>query len=638
LTFIILNYLKLFDLLYFKMVVAGLDLGTTYSVVSVWRNGRVEVIANDQGNRTTPSYVSFSDNERLVGDAAKNQAAMNPLNTIYDAKRLIGRKYTDATVQQDIKLWPFKVMNDQGTPKIVVQYNGEEKQFTSEEISAMVIGKMKETAEAYLGEPIKDMVITCPAYFSDSQRQATKDAAAIAGVNVLRIINEPTAAAVAYGLDNKSSEEKNILIFDCGGGTFDVTILAVQEGLFEVKATGGDGHLGGEDIDNRMVSFFVEEFKRKHKKNPSDNARAIKRLKIACERAKRTLSSSATASIELDSLYDGIDFASSISRARFDEMCMDLYRKCITAVGKVLEDSKLGKSDIHDIVLVGGSTRIPKLQQMLSEFFNGKELCKSVNVDECVSVGAAIQGAVLSGSKDKEIKDLLLLDVCPLSVGIETSGQVMTAMINRNTTIPTKKSQIFSTYSDNQPAVTIKVYEGERTFTKDNHLLGTFELNGIPPAPRGVPQIEVTFDIDVNGILQVSAMDKGSGNKSNITITNDKGRLSKDDIEKMVKEAETFKEQDAKNKERIDAKNELENYLYSVKSSGDKLSDQDKTTVKEIVDKALEWLETNQLAEKEEFDHKRQEVTEIIAPLMAKLYGGDGGGDPSPGPNISEVD
>ncbi len=620
------------------MVVAGLDLGTTYSVVSVWRNGRVEVIANDQGNRTTPSYVSFSDNERLVGDAAKNQAAMNPLNTIYDAKRLIGRKYTDATVQQDIKLWPFKVMNDQGTPKIVVQYNGEEKQFTSEEISAMVIGKMKETAEAYLGEPIKDMVITCPAYFSDSQRQATKDAAAIAGVNVLRIINEPTAAAVAYGLDNKSSEEKNILIFDCGGGTFDVTILAVQEGLFEVKATGGDGHLGGEDIDNRMVSFFVEEFKRKHKKNPSDNARAIKRLKIACERAKRTLSSSATASIELDSLYDGIDFASSISRARFDEMCMDLYRKCITAVGKVLEDSKLGKSDIHDIVLVGGSTRIPKLQQMLSEFFNGKELCKSVNVDECVSVGAAIQGAVLSGSKDKEIKDLLLLDVCPLSVGIETSGQVMTAMINRNTTIPTKKSQIFSTYSDNQPAVTIKVYEGERTFTKDNHLLGTFELNGIPPAPRGVPQIEVTFDIDVNGILQVSAMDKGSGNKSNITITNDKGRLSKDDIEKMVKEAETFKEQDAKNKERIDAKNELENYLYSVKSSGDKLSDQDKTTVKEIVDKALEWLETNQLAEKEEFDHKRQEVTEIIAPLMAKLYGGDGGGDPSPGPNISEVD
>ena len=609
------------------MVVAGLDLGTTYSVVSVWRNGRVEVIANDQGNRTTPSYVAFSDNERLVGDAAKNQAAMNPLNTVYDAKRLIGRKYTDATVQQDIKLWPFKVVNDKDTPKIMVQYNGEEKQFTSEEISAMVIGKMKETAEAYLGEPIKDMVITCPAYFSDSQRQATKDAAAIAGVNVLRIINEPTAAAVAYGLDNKSSEEKNILIFDCGGGTFDVTILAVQEGLFEVKATGGDGHLGGEDIDNRMVNFFVEEFKRKHKKNPSDNARSIKRLKMACERAKRTLSSSATATLELDSFYDGVDFASSISRARFDEMCMDLYRKCIDAVAKVLEDSKLSKSEIHDIVLVGGSTRIPKLQQMLSDFFNGKELCKSVNVDECVSVGAAIQGAVLSGSKDKEIKDLLLLDVCPLSVGIETSGQVMTAIINRNTTIPVKKSQIFSTYSDNQPAVTIKVYEGERTFTKDNHLLGTFELNGLPPAPRGVPQIEVTFDIDVNGILQVFAVDKGSGNKSNITITNDKGRLSKDDIEKMVKEAETYKEQDNKNKERIEAKNEFENYLYNVKSSGEK-----NTTIKETVDKALEWLESNQLAEKEEFDHKREEVTAIVAPLIAKMQGA------SQEPDISEVD
>ncbi len=640
------------------MVAIGCDLGTTYSCVGVWRNGRVEIIPNDQGNRTSPSYVAFNDNERLVGDAAKNQANTNPKNTVYDAKRLIGRKFSDPIVQEDMKLWPFEVVNDgHDKPQIKVQFKNEDKLFYAEEISAMVLGKMKEIAETYLGEPVKDIVITVPAYFNDAARQATKDAGAIAGLNVLRIINEPTAAAVAYGLDNKNDgKEHHVLIADIGGGTTDFTILTVEDGIFEVKATNGLAHLGGEDIDNRLVKHFADEFKRKHKKNLEESPKAIKRLKTACERAKRTLSSSATASIELDSLFDGIDFSSSITRARFDEMCGDLYRKCIECIEKVLQDSGFGKSDIDEVVLVGGTTRIPKLQTLISDFFNGKELCKSVNPDEAVAYGAAVQAAILSGEKDEQIKDLLLLDVCPLSVGIETAGEVMTVMIPRNTTIPTKKTQTFSTFADNQSAVTIKTYEGERPFTKDNHLLGTFELSGIPPAPRGVPQIEVTFDIDANSILNVSAIEKATGNKKNITITNDKVKFSKEDIERMVKEAEKYKEEDERNKARVDAKNELESYVYNLKSSvldkpEVKLSDEEKSSIQRVIDDTIKWLDENQLASKEEFDHKKEEATKVISPIIAKMYekmnGAGGaaeadaasmGGSGEGGVNIDEVD
>ncbi|KAJ0103596.1 hypothetical protein Patl1_06337 [Pistacia atlantica] len=612
----------------------GIDLGTTYSCVAMWKNDRVEIIANDQGNRTTPSYVAFTDKERFIGDAAKNQVDVNPKNTVYDAKRLIGRRFNDESVQRDMKLWPFKVVDgDGGKPMIVIKSKGEEKQLAPELVSSMILSKMRQIAEDFHGSTVKNAVITVPAYFNDSQRQATKDAGEIAGLHVMKIINEPTAAAIAYGLDKKNSGagERNVLIFDLGGGTFDVSLLTIDKDTFQVKAIAGDTHLGGEDFDNNLVDHFVKEFRQKYKKDVSQKPRALQRLRSACERAKRTLSFTSQTSIHVDYLVQGIDFHSNISRTKFEELNMDLFSKCITQVENCLRDGKMDKNSVHDIVLVGGSTRIPKVQQLLKDFFNGKNLCKNINPDESVAYGAAIQAALLSGQGNETMQGLVLMDVTPLSLGIEVGGCIMSVLIPRNTAIPTKKEDVFTTCADFQSVVSIDVYEGERAKTEDNHFLGRVSLFGILPAPRGFPQINVCFEIDENGILNVSAEDKTTGMTKKITITNDKGRMSRDEIEKMVTEAEKYEAEDKEYKKKVEAKLSLEGYVcqmrHIVKSEmiASKLPAGKKKKIKGDINRVIEWLdESDEVVEANIYEDKKKELEIICRPVFEILSENDG--------------